>query len=246
MPGGRAIGGSGRSGAAAMTPADVRSRYEELAGLVSWVEDRPPSDPALVAAVTPQLLREGRLLDAGRFEQWADLWAADAVLWAPIGDAAHPAADQSLFLDDRRRLLERVKWRLEPTAWGQNPPSRTTRVIAAVEAWPRGSSAGVGFGSASGEGADTGVGATGGPDGFGGASGERDGENVGENVGEKAEETTVVARSAVIIDEHRRGRHQQLAGCQIHELVGADLRMRSKILILPRLSLGVRNPSFIL
>ncbi len=174
----------------------VRCRYDELADLLSGMAGRPPADPVLVSEVAPRLAHEARLLDAGCFEQWAELWCDDAVLWVPVDGSAHPATDQSLFLDDRRRLLERVRWRQDPSAWGQNPPSRTVRAIAAVEAWPHGEA--------------------------------------------------VAARSVIVIDEHRQQRHQQLAGFQIHEMVGDDLRLRSKILVFPSLELGVRNPSFIL
>ena len=177
--------------------AMVLARYDELAGLLSGIDDRPRADPALSAAAAAVLLHEARLLDAGRFEDWLDGWTDDAVLWVPLSAPAHPGADQSLLLDDRRRLAERVEWRRDPAAWGQQPPSRTTRVVGGVEAWP----------------------APGGG---------------------------LVTRSSLLIDEHRHGRGQQLAGCQIHELVGDDLRRRTKILVVPALTAGVRNPSFLL
>ncbi len=174
----------------------VLDRYDELAALLAGMDDRPPADPALSAAATPVLLHEARLLDAGRFEDWLLGWTDDAVLWVPLSAPAHPGTDQSLLLDDRRRLAERVEWRRDPSAWGQQPPSRTSRIVGGVEAWP----------------------APGG----------------------------LVTRSTVLIDEHRHGRRQQLAGCQIHELVGDDLRRRTKILVVPALGTGVRNPSFLL
>ena len=176
--------------------AAVLARYNELAALLSGMDDRPRSDPDLSAAATPGLLHEARLLDAGRFEDWLLGWTDDAVLWVPLAAPAHPGTDQSLLLDDRRRLAERVEWRRDPSAWGQQPPSRTIRIVGSVEAWP----------------------APGG----------------------------LVTRSALLIDEHRHGRRQQLASCQIHELVGDDLRRRTKILVVPALGTGVRNPSFLL
>lgn len=180
----------------AFTTALIRSRYEELAALVTDVKGKPASRLADSAQAACRLAYEARLLDDERFEEWADLWADDAVLWVPIGSDPHPATDQSLFLDDRRRILERVQWRRDPSAWGQNPLSCTNRMVSAVEAWPHNSG--------------------------------------------------LITRSAIIINEYRRGRHQQLSGWQIHELVGDSLQQRSKILILPQLELGVRNPSFIL
>ena len=177
--------------------ATVLARYDELSALLAGMDARPRADPDLSAAAAARrcCTRPG-LLDAGRFEDWLAGWTDDAVLWVPLSVLAHPGSDQSLLLDDRRRLAERVKWRRDPSAWGQQPPSRTTRIVGGVEAWP----------------------APGG----------------------------VVARSTLLIDEHRHGRHQQLAGCQIHELVGDDFRRRTKILVVPALSTGIRNPSFLL
>ena len=187
----------GAIGAGSATPADVLARYDELAGLLAGMGDRPQADPDLSAAASAALLHEARMLDAGRFEDWLCGWTDDAVLWVPLSAPAHPGSDQSLLLDDHRRLAERIEWRLDPSAWGQQPPSRTTRVVGGVEAWA-------------------------GP-------GER-----------------LVTRSALLIEEHRHGRHQQLAAFQIHELVGDDLRRRTKILVVPALGTGVRNPSFLL
>ena len=173
------------------------ARYDELAALLSGMDDRPRSDPDLSAGATPVLLHEARLLDAGRFEDWLCGWTDDAVLWVPLSVPAHPGSDQSLLLDDRRRLVERVEWRRDPSAWGQQPPSNTTRIVGSVEAWASPSGG-------------------------------------------------LVTRSTLLLDEHRHGRRQQLAGCQIHELVGDDLRRRTKILVVPALGTGVRNPSFLL
>ena len=180
-------------------PADqaaVLTRYDELAALLAGMDDRPAADPELSATASAALLHEARLLDAGRFEDWLAGWTDDAVLWVPLSATAHPGSDQSLLLDDRRRLAERVGWRRDPSAWGQQPPSLTTRVVGSIEAWA----------------------APGG----------------------------VVTRSSLLIDEHRHGRHQQLAGIQIHELDGDDLRRRTQILVVPALGTGVRNPSFLL
>ena len=208
------------SATAAAIPADpaaVRSRYDELAELVSWVQGRPAADPALTAAVAPHLVREARLLDSGRFEEWLEGWTDDAVVWVPLSVPAHPSRDQALFLDDRRRLAERVSWRRDPAAWGQQPPSITVRAVTGVEAWPAGG--------------------------------------------------RVVARSSLVVHEQRHGLGQQLAGYQIHELADGPVRFRrsdadgegpagelasgparfrTKIIVMPALSLGVRNPSFLM
>ena len=210
-------GNASATAAAPDDPAAVRSRYDELAELVSWVQGRPAADPALTAAVAPHLVREARLLDSGRFEEWLEGWTDDAVVWVPLSVPAHPGRDQALFLDDRRRLAERVSWRRDPAAWGQQPPSLTVRAVTGVEAWPAGG--------------------------------------------------RVVARSSLVVHEQRHGLGQQLAGYQIHELAdgparfrrsdageegpvgepaGEPARFRTKIIVMPALSLGVRNPSFLM
>ena len=187
----------GTSAVASATQAAVLARYDELGALVAGMDNRPRADPGLSAEAAPVLLHEARLLDAGHFDDWLADWTDDAVLWLPLSAPAHPGRDQSLLLDDRRRLAERVEWRRDPSAWGQHPPSRTTRVVGSIEAWP----------------------APGGG---------------------------LVTRSALLIDEYRHSRHQALAGYQIHELVGSDLQRRTKILVVPALGTGVRNPSFLL
>ena len=210
-------GNASATAAAPDGPAAVRSRYDELAELVSWVQGRPAADPALTAAVAPHLVREARLLDSGRFEEWLEGWTDDAVVWVPLSVPAHPGRDQALFLDDRRRLAERVSWHRDPAAWGQQPPSLTVRAVTGVEAWPAGG--------------------------------------------------RVVARSSLVVHEQRHGLGQHLAGYQIHELAGdpaqarqpdadgegpaSELagdppRFRTKIIVMPALSLGVRNPSFLM
>ena len=178
-----------------LTSRDVTARYDELAELVVDVERRGPGDVALVAEAATLVAHEARLLAARRYDEWLAGWSDDAVLWVPMVPT-HPAADQSLLLDDRRRLAERVRWRAEPSAWGQQPPSRTTRVVGSVEAW---------------------------------RSGDR-----------------VIVRSGLVLHEHRRARAQLLVGHQIHEFVDEASRCRTKILLLPQLSLGIRNPSFLL
>jgi len=118
-----------------LTTDAVLERYDELVALVDSLATRPAADPSLVGIVAPQVLREARLLDAGAFELWLEQWTDDAVLWVPHGAPVHPAHDQSLLLDDRRRIGERVQWRREPSAWGQQPASTTVRVIGGIECW---------------------------------------------------------------------------------------------------------------
>ncbi|OLT12414.1 hypothetical protein BJF78_04255 [Pseudonocardia sp. CNS-139] len=117
----------------------VLARYGALAADLQAAVSRPPGDAELAAATGALLAAEARLLDGRDYARWLDLLADDVLVWVPLRPDAHPAADQSLFLDDRRRLAERV-WRLaDPNAWALQPPPWVTRVPGAVEAWPDGS-----------------------------------------------------------------------------------------------------------
>ena len=118
----------------------VLARYDELAHLVAEsVEpdhDRwRPATPHELHAATRAVHGEARQLDARRFDAWLEWLTEDAVLWIPLAETPHPATDQSLFLDDRRRLGDRVRWRGERSAWGQHPPSATVRTVGTIEAW---------------------------------------------------------------------------------------------------------------
>ncbi|MEM9515769.1 MAG: aromatic-ring-hydroxylating dioxygenase subunit beta [Actinomycetota bacterium] len=185
------------AGSAANGTEHVMARYDELARLLATLGDRPPSDARLAASVGPVVAHEARLLDTRRFEEWLDGFTDDAVLWVPLTAEAHPARDQSLYLDDRRRIGERVSWHRTPTAWGQSPPSECVRAIGAVESW-------------------------------------------------RLSNGHVLAHSTFTLSEHRHGRGQLLVGRQLHELTDVGQRIRTKIVYVPQLSVGLRNPSFVL
>ncbi|MFT3851650.1 MAG: aromatic-ring-hydroxylating dioxygenase subunit beta [Ilumatobacteraceae bacterium] len=182
----------------------VLSRYDELADLLGAADDPDTerwsaADAATTFAAQRMVNAEARLLDTHRFAAWLDGWTDDAVLWVPLTATVHPAEDQALLLDDRRRLGDRVRWRGERTAWGQQPPSVTVRTVGTVEAW----------------------------------------------VSRLAPQRLLV-RSSLTLVEHRVGAVEVLAGHQVHELVGADLARRTKVIVLPALAVGVRNISFLL
>lgn len=115
----------------------VRARYDTLAADLTTVAAAPTADPAVTAEAAAVLRAEARILDAGDWQRWLDWCGEDAVLWVPLDvRSAHPGTDQSLLLDDRRRLDERV-WRFtDPNAWALHPAGVVTRGVSAVEAWP--------------------------------------------------------------------------------------------------------------
>jgi 3-phenylpropionate/cinnamic acid dioxygenase small subunit len=114
----------------------VRERYDALAADVEDVCSAPIADPALSQSLSVVLAAEARRLDNEIWNEWLAWCAEETMVWVPLSTRKpHPAADQSLFLDDRRRLEERV-WRFtDPNAWAVVPFGRTTRGVAGVEAW---------------------------------------------------------------------------------------------------------------
>jgi p-cumate 2,3-dioxygenase beta subunit len=80
------------------------------------------------------LYREAALLDEWRLEEWLELLAADAIYQIPPTDVPEGDARNTLFIiaDDALRIRSRVKQLLGKSAWAENPPSRTRRMITNV------------------------------------------------------------------------------------------------------------------
>jgi len=113
----------------------VRALYESLRGDVAFLRQAPPADPVLSAEIATVLAGEARLLDTRAFDRWLALWDPDACYWVPLSADGDPEHDQALFLDDYRRLTERI-WRMGDTsAWALVPYGDAVRVIGSVEAW---------------------------------------------------------------------------------------------------------------
>lgn len=86
------------------------------------------------------LLHEARLLDEGRYEDWLALFTADAWYWVPSEPGQDsPHTTVSLIYDDRRLMETRVRRLANPHLHAQEPPSRTSRIVAnvTIEAWDR-------------------------------------------------------------------------------------------------------------
>ncbi|MFT4211536.1 MAG: aromatic-ring-hydroxylating dioxygenase subunit beta [Microbacterium sp.] len=114
----------------------VRARYDAIANDVDIVASLGAPVVPLSLELAVVLATEARLLDEERWHDWLGWCDDEAVLWVPLDTRTpHPAADQSLFLDDRRRLEERV-WRFtDPNAWALTPSGRAIRAVSGVEAW---------------------------------------------------------------------------------------------------------------
>jgi len=79
------------------------------------------------------LVREARLLDEGRFEDWLGLFTPDCWYWVPSQpDQASPRDTVSLIYDDRRLLETRVRRLATTQPHAQQPSSRTSRIVANV------------------------------------------------------------------------------------------------------------------
>jgi 3-phenylpropionate/cinnamic acid dioxygenase small subunit len=94
---------------------------------------RLKSTPLDVARCEQFLLHEARLLDDGRFDEWLALFTEDAWYWIPTEpDQQSPFDTLSLIYDDRRLLETRVRRLKSPRIYSQEPPSRTSRIVANV------------------------------------------------------------------------------------------------------------------
>ena len=92
-----------------------------------------PDDVLDVASCEAFLVHEARLLDDARFDEWLDLFTADAWYWVPSEpDQANPHDTVSLIYDDRRLLETRVRRLASPRMYSQEPRSRTSRMVGSV------------------------------------------------------------------------------------------------------------------
>jgi 3-phenylpropionate/cinnamic acid dioxygenase small subunit len=127
-----------RTDEAQVTPElrSVRDRYDALANDVVTVRHAGAPDAGLTVAIAPLLHTEARRLDAEQWQDWVAWCCEETILWVPLNTRTpHPGDDQSLFLDDRRRIDERI-WRfLDPNAWGVVPTGEVVRAVSSVEAW---------------------------------------------------------------------------------------------------------------
>lgn len=77
------------------------------------------------------LIHEARLLDEARYQDWLNLFTADAWYWVPSQPGQQSPLDTvSLMYDDRRLLETRVRRLISTQPHAQDPPSRTSRIVA--------------------------------------------------------------------------------------------------------------------
>jgi p-cumate 2,3-dioxygenase beta subunit len=80
------------------------------------------------------LFAEAALLDEWRLQEWLEMLTEDATYHIPPTDLPGAVKSNTLFIiaDDAVRIRSRVKQLLGKSAWAENPPSRTRRIIGNV------------------------------------------------------------------------------------------------------------------
>ena len=98
------------------------------------MEATSPADHITRAQIEDFLYEEAALLDAWRLQEWLELLTEDATYEVPSTDTPDGDARTTLFLiaDNMERIRSRVKQLLGKSAWAENPPSRTRRLISNV------------------------------------------------------------------------------------------------------------------
>ena len=92
------------------------------------------------------LLREARLLDEERYDDWLDLLAPDIHYWVPGLEVRHRADERgpfgagrmAFFDDDLASLRRRVARFTAPSAWSEDPPTRHIHLVSNIEVDPAG------------------------------------------------------------------------------------------------------------
>ena len=76
------------------------------------------------------VIREARLLDEKRFDEWYELFAEDGHYWVPASPGQpDPLNHNSLAYEDKLLLKLRIERLKQPTAYSQKPASRCLHVL---------------------------------------------------------------------------------------------------------------------
>ena len=113
------------------------ARYARLVAL--WQQATGPQVDGTVPAdgeVAQLLYREARLLDECRYDEWLAQFTAQCMLWVPAQpEPVDPRLATGIYLDDRRRMGDRVAMIRTGHLHAQTPPSRTRRMLTNAEQW---------------------------------------------------------------------------------------------------------------
>jgi len=76
------------------------------------------------------VVREARLLDDKRYEEWLDLWTDDGIYWVPLTpEQSEGIHHNSHLYEDKLLRTLRVERLKSPRAYSQQPPSRALHVL---------------------------------------------------------------------------------------------------------------------
>jgi 3-phenylpropionate/cinnamic acid dioxygenase small subunit len=80
------------------------------------------------------VIREARLLDEKRFDEWYELFTEDAHYWVPASpNQPDPLNHNSLAYEDKLLLKLRIERLKQPNAFSQKPASRCLHVLQTPE-----------------------------------------------------------------------------------------------------------------
>ena len=80
------------------------------------------------------ILKEARLIDEKRFDEWYELFTEDAHYWVPLAPGqTDPLGHNSLAYEDKLLLKLRIERLRQPTAFSQKPASRCLHVMQTPE-----------------------------------------------------------------------------------------------------------------
>ena len=80
------------------------------------------------------VIREARLLDEKRFDEWYELFAEDGHYWVPASpDQPDPLNHNSLAYEDKLLLKLRIERMKQPSAYSQKPASRCHHMLQMPE-----------------------------------------------------------------------------------------------------------------
>ncbi len=92
------------------------------------------SAPAAEQELVRFVVREARLLDEKRFDEWYELFTDDAYYWVPAAPGqADPLNHNSLAYEDKFLLKLRVERLKSPLAYSQRPASRCHHLLQTPE-----------------------------------------------------------------------------------------------------------------
>ncbi|MGH8740661.1 MAG: aromatic-ring-hydroxylating dioxygenase subunit beta, partial [Burkholderiales bacterium] len=80
------------------------------------------------------VVREARLIDEKRFDEWHALFTDDAYYWVPIAPGqTDPLSHNSLAYEDKLLLQLRIERLKSPLAYSQKPASRCHHLLQTPE-----------------------------------------------------------------------------------------------------------------